>query len=219
MTTDVERKIAVDAFRQNEAFVLQSDEYPPTMQVAAVSWTVVGAPRTAKCQATNAAVAELRAVFPNGRAFVLGGHTAWQQDSRITRHLKLWASSARGGLSIPRGRRGREAAQTMRKKIKWFGSIELEGSNFDSVVAFMETEPASSFVFVPNDVVLDLERIVLSGWSAQTNGPPAAILRPVVASGGFVGLPVGAFDDAEGGLVAFARPDRITSLLDVRDDR
>jgi hypothetical protein len=193
---------------------LPLEERVGAVDIAAAAWLSVAEPpkeahRRSMSHAASLAVGKL-----TGYAlWLLSGHTAWQPDSRITRHRKLWASLKARGLVVPFGRDFGENVVEEDEGIRFFGALQLGLGSLDSVVAILEAEPVSHLVALKLEDDGIAAALTHRGWHRSSFGPSADVLGPVCGAEGIVFWPVGAFDDREAGCVALAKAHVIDQLV------
>jgi hypothetical protein len=140
--------------------------------------------------------------------WLLAAHTARQRPSRIIHHRKLW-----GGFAVlPKGRDfGQEFVENA-DGLRYFGALQIDLDGLDAAIDILEQEPVSQLVLLPPNGDALATSLIREGWEYPPFGPSPEVLARVVQADGVVLWPLGAFDDAEAGAVAFAKPERIARL-------
>ncbi len=145
--------------------------------------------------------------------WLLAAHTAWQPDSRISRHRKLWGSLKARGLPVPDGRCMEEGLVETAQGLRFFGALQLGLGSLGSVAAIIEAEHASHIVAVRSCDESIVSGMLKDGWDLPEFGPSIPVLEAVCEADGVLLWPVGAFDDREVGYAAFAKPGVIDRML------
>ena len=221
MTTDLQLHRARDLFADNDVLYLAHDSLPSDLKISGAAWTV---------SRTSADAAHLRAFqhalplvlskLPGYVAWLLVGHTCWQDDNRVTRYRKLWGSLRAGGEELPAGHRSAEHMIESREGVRYFGAIRLDAGAIEAAVQLLRREPISVLVAIPatNDEVI--ESLIRRGWTRSDNAhaPSDEVVKAACGADGVVLGLIGAFDDPESGVVALAKPSLIERILDEPTD-
>ena len=213
MTIETRILLADDVFVENDVFMLSRKHYPESLTLSGVAWLRREPASRAHRSAILQAADEVERALPGHRLWLLGAHTAAQPTSAVTRRRRLWKSLELRGVVTPSGTRTEEYAISEEAGYRWFGAIEITESSFSEVLAVIEAEKASLLVALPDEAGSTVTTIIASGWSSSRHGPPRDVLEPIADAQGIVFWLVGAFDDVEGGLVAFASRRTIERLL------
>jgi len=214
MTTSLQVRRARDVFVENDVIRIAREKSATGLDVAGAAWlavdeSVIEAHRRSLSHAASLAVTKLAGYV----LWLLAGSTAWQPDSRIARHRKLWGSLEARGLATPFGRAAAEGVVEGAEGIRFFGALQLGLDSLDAVVAILEAEPVSHLVAlkVSDEEVATV--LAQGGWARSGFGPSAEVLASVCSADGTVFWPVGGFDDREAGCVAFAKWEVLNELL------
>jgi hypothetical protein len=214
MTTDLQLRRAFDVLVDNDVLRVPSTPALVEQRLAAAAWIAEGErPVDAHRRALDLAAGLVLTKLTGYALWLLVGHSAWQPDSRVTRHRRLWKSLEGSGLRTPLGRHVDEGFIEAAEGLRYFGALQLSPGPLDPVVAILEAERVSHLVALrPRDepVVAALAR---TGWDRPYFGPSAQVLEAVCGADGVVLWPVGAFDDREAGAVALAKPEVLDTLL------
>jgi hypothetical protein len=201
----------MDVTKENDTYYISKDNLSENMKVGASSWLL---------SSTNhfeARVTVLKMIFklihtkmPNLKLWYLVGDSAWQNDTRIIRHKKLFRRlDARGG-GIEHSTESIENLLEYEGKLKFFSAACISELSINSVVKTITEESCSYIVAVPDS--FDIRSILSNGWES-TEYVDRHILNNVVEGRGLLFKIVGAFDDQESGFVGFGMPELVTELV------
>lgn len=214
MTTDLRVLRAADVFVDNDVLCLPLDRRAAEQPLAGAAWLVCGAaPKDAHRRALSHAASLVITKLTGYVLWLLAGHTAWQPDSRVTRHRKLWGALKARHLVAPFGRSTEEQLVETADGIRFFGGIQLGLGSLEQVIAILEAEPISHLVALKVQDGAVAERLVHDGWERARVGPSASVVSAVKGVGGIVFRLVGDFDDRESGCVALAKPEVLDELM------
>ena len=91
MTTNIKVATATDLSISNEVMNFRRDSLPENVTLAGVSWLVTNTSAYDSLLSVLKIVFSLiRKLLPSYEIWLLVGNSAWQPDTRIVRHLKLW---------------------------------------------------------------------------------------------------------------------------------
>jgi hypothetical protein len=214
MTTDLRMLRAANVFVDNDVLRLPSDASAAGLELAGAAWLTTGEPaKDAHRRSLRHAMQRLLASESPYSLWLLVCHTAWQIDSRLVRHRRLWGSLKARGLEIPFGRDAGEHLIEGSEGLRFFGALQLAPTSVASVAAILEAEPASHLVALNERCNTIAKALVERGWPRTHAGPDSDVLRAVCGENGIVFWPIGAFDDREAGFAVIAKPPLIEQLL------
>lgn len=204
MTTDIRVVSAPDLSVANEVINLSCVPLPEDEVLAGVYWFSVG------CSACEALQSVLRFVYglivkkmPGYRVWLLVGNSAWQPDTRIVRHRKLWGALTARGINISHSCNAQEVMREEDGALKFFGSVQLSELSTESVVNVLLEENCSYIVALPGTIEPD--NFVDIGWSGDLSGD-FKIIETLIKCGGLLFKRSGEFDDKEKGIVGVGQP-------------
>lgn len=137
------------------------------------------------------------------------GDSAWQSDTRIIRHKKLFKRLKARGVEVTHTTKSIEHMKENDGKLKFFAATCFSELSIDSIVKAIAEEPCSYIVAVPDS--FDIDSALCNGWDTS-DYVDHNILNNVVQSGGLLFKVVGAFDDQESGFVGYGMPELVTQL-------
>lgn len=212
MTTDIQVAIASDLSVENKVMNFRGVNIPAGVSLAGASWLVDGVPPPEALRAAlQFVLGEVKRRFPSFSIWLLIGHSAWQPDTRIVRHHKLWGSLRARGIDIPLAGYLQEVRLESEGRLKYFGAVQYSDSSSESLVQVMLKEHCTYIAVVPNS--LDVTQFIKRGWSGEIN-EDISLLIDVSQAGGLTLKKVGQFDDQEWGVLAIGRPSMLTDLFD-----
>ena len=201
---------AADLFAENEVLNIGRMHLPNDIALGGVSWLVVDSP------ASEALLSVLRYVYsliggklPSYQLWLLVGNSAWQPDTRIVRHYKLWGGLKARGIEISHVSDLQEVMRESEGKLKFFGAAQLSELSVASVVKALLEERCTYLVALPSN--LTPQAILEIGWTGELAEDSSVITR-LNKSGAVLIKQLGKFDDKERGVVAIGQPD-IMKLL------
>lgn len=214
MTTDPEVRQVANVFLENDVLWVPAGVRPLGFQLAGAAWLITGArPQEAHLQSLGHAVPLVITRLADYEAWLLACHSAWQPDTRVTRHRKLWRSLEARGLVTPSGRQVREGLVESVDGLRFFGALQLGLGSLEPVAAILEEECASHLVALRRQDESVAAALVGSGWARPGVGPSPEVLEAVCSVGGVVFWPIGRFDDRDAGCIALAKPEVIDRVL------
>jgi len=191
-------------------------ELVPTSRPAAVAWLTrdtEGSERTAlQKQALAHCVARVQEQLDGPELWLLTGHSAWQEPTRITRYYGLWKRLERSGV-VPAGALTLEACLESTKGLRYFGAAQLPPEATDPAVSLWEDQGTTHLVALPPGGRQLIETLVEEGWDAATYAPSPMIVNAVTGLRGVVFWPIGVFDDPEDGCAVVGLPELIEKLV------
>ena len=207
MTTDIRVASAADLTIKND---VMSMHVPDGIALAGVSWLVVGS------SASEALLSVLRFVYSligkkltGYKLWLLVGNSAWQPDTRIVRHHKLWGGLRARGIEVSHISNLQEAMLESGGKLKFFGAAQLSELSVVSVVKALSEERCTYLVALPSS--FDPQNILEIGWSGEF-AEDFNLIAYLLKSGAVLIKQLGEFDDKERGMVAIGQPE-IVKLL------
>ena len=140
---------------------------------------------------------------------MLAGSSAWQENSRIVRHHKLWGALKARGIEVPTSGRRTEVSVQRDTKLKFFGAAQVFDASLGLIVRVLLNERCAYLVAVPGQ--FDIDALLGTGWTGDFESDTDLILR--LSSGlGVLLKSVGEFDDPEKGVVCVGQPSLIEQI-------
>lgn len=210
MTTRIKFDWAEDISRPNKVMNFRGINFPRSYTLGAASWLIDAIPLS------DSFLMILRSVYalilgrlPGYRIWLLMGTSAWQPDSRVVRHRKLWGGLKARGIEISHVAAQSEVTLEAEDKLKFFGSAQISELSLVSVAKAMFEERCTYLVALPEHA--SVSDLVAMGWTGKFHDD-VRLLDYINRTDGVVVSKVGNFDDVERGLVAVAKPDVLKML-------
>lgn len=218
MRSTIRSFVVFDVCEENELLRLERDSVRCGGPVGAAVWLVTGRrPRDGRREMVVRAAAALRARWPRPDVWLVVATQDRLRAPSIVRHVGLWRGlrerRARDGRRLPIVGEPLERAEMVPGGVRHWGASRVDAADL-SALADLLSEGSGTCLWAmpePDDGVA--QALVDGGWDSPDAGPSRAVLRSVLARGGAVLWPFGAFDDRESGCAAFAVPDVAASLL------
>jgi hypothetical protein len=213
MITKIKIETTEDISKPNAVFNVEKkllSDHP----VAACSWLL---PTTNRCE-TAASILKIifnktKAITPRLNFWCLVGDSAWQSDTSIIRHKKLWKRLQNRGVEISHFSESYEEALEENAKIKFFGAKLFSEFSISSVARLVVEEHCSYLLALPENI--DIKLALKKGWN-DSSLIDEDLLRYALSNCGFLLKSIGEFDDLENGFVGFGSHnliDELTGLL------
>lgn len=211
LTTDISTVSTMDVSKENETYNLNESSLQTNLTIAAVRWLL------SSRNHIEARILILRAIFsliieklPELRLWCVVGDSAWQTNTRIVRHKKLFKRLKARGVEIAHANNFIEEIIECDGKLKFFGAAQLSELAIESVVSLMAEESCSYLIAVP--VKFEIHTLISRGWDASEAIDTSFLCR-VVENNGLVLKVIGSFDDPESGFVGMGVPDLVKKLV------
>ena len=207
MITDIKTTCTMDVSKENDAYNICESNLPTNMKIAACSWLL------SSKNHLEARLSILRVIFnlimiqaPKFKFWYLVGDSAWQDDTRIIRHKKLFKRLKSRGVEITHTKEILECKREHQGKIKFFGATLLSELSIESVVRMIDEEPCSYLIAITEDS--DISNVIHSGWE-NSDFIDKGLLSYVAENNGLIFKVVGEFDDPESGFVGLGTPELV----------
>lgn len=152
--------------------------------------------------------------LPDFEPWLLVGHTAWQPDTRIVRHKKIWSYLRGRNLYIPGGLCLDEFLVESDQGIKYFSAVRCDEFDPKQALGLLREELACTVLFAKNSDALEaVPPLLKRGWSKRGVIPSADLLDLACSSNVIVGSQIGEFDDLEAGFAVIGRFDLMEGML------
>jgi hypothetical protein len=211
MTTDIRVVSAPDLLVDNEVINLGYVRKQDGHALAGVSWSVEGV------STFESLLSTLRFVYGligkkllDYRVWLFIGNSAWQPDTRIVRHRKLWGALAARGIEVSNTSEKQEMMCESDGELKFFGAAQLSELSVRSVSKAFLDERCTYLVALPNSI--GPENILGIGGSGILR-EDSKFIDALIEHGGLLVKRYGEFDDNEKGVVAVGRPDIVKLLI------
>ena len=211
LTTDIKTISTMDVSKENNAYNICESKLPANTKIAACSWLLSSKSHL------EARLTVLRAIFnlimmriPTFKLWYLVGDSAWQDDTRIIRHKKLFKRLKSRGVEVTHASDFLECMQEHQGKLKFFGATLLSELSIESVVKMIAEEPCSYLVAMAADS--DIGAVIHSGWDAS-DFIDKGLLSYVAENKGLIFKVVGEFDDPESGFVGLGGAELVKKIV------
>ena len=210
MTIDVKVQFSPDALSENRILLLDRKAFPEGLTLAAAEWEAVGRASTDSLGAVLGLVrGKITEVLDSYDLWLLLGHSAWQDDSRIVRYRKLFGSLKYQGVDFGEDAEIFESVLEQGAKIKFFGAVKLTDDNVGVAPKVMQA--GSCTYVVAKNRNTDWQFPLSTGWSGRWN-QDAELICDVVGNRGILLWRFGFFDDPEIGLQALGPVDILQKI-------
>lgn len=201
----------VDVTEENHVYNISKDSLPEGITISAGSWLLSGKHHEARIRTLSFIFDLIETKTPEFDIWFFLGDSAWQDDTRIIRHKRLWRRLEYRGFQILGSSDTYEEFVKNGNKVKFFGAKLLSVTSIQSVIKVMTTESCSYIVAISRDI--DINVILQVGWS---NGDSfdGELLKLIVKNKGILFKVVGKFDDRESGFVGLGAPSLIKLLTE-----
>ncbi|AZF42799.1 hypothetical protein C4J87_2641 [Pseudomonas sp. R1-43-08] len=196
---------------RNEVINLGYAQEHPHGILSAASFLVSGSSRDSLVCVLNFIYEIFERRMPKYNLWLFLGNSAWQPDTRIVRHRKLWGALKARGVEITDGCRVQEVVIDSDSRLKFFGAVCLSKLSVEPAVDALLDERCSYIIALPED--FDVQRILNVGWSGELS-EDLSLFGYFIQAGGLVFKRVGEFDDSERGFVSIGSPTSVRNLLD-----
>lgn len=214
MTTENYFELTSNVFTANSVFNIPQKTHEGLGQLSAALRLYPGLPLSDRQEkALTELYARINAYFPNHLVWLLVSNGGKVPDTKIVRHYGLWRSLEKNGVELPEGERTSEHILEDGGDIQFFGGICLRHPRFQEVVRLVALHSSAHVVLSDNE--RSVQELLSSGWFYDSRKFPISILRQVEKASMFFLVPLGEFDDMEGGAVAIARPLLIASCFSI----
>ncbi|WP_434704942.1 hypothetical protein J3P85_03565 [Pseudomonas sp. Z1-12] len=210
MTTDVKVTSAPDLLVSNEVFNIRSARKREGGVLSVASFLTAGASSDSVSSVLSYLYDLIEKKFPDCNLWLFLGSSAWQPDTRIVRHRKLWGALRFRGYEIVGGSNSQEYIVEAEGKIKFFGALRLSKLSIETVASVLEAERCSYVAALPKgfDVQIALDK----GWSGDVE-EDLSFHYLLSEKQGLLFKKVGEFDDGERGFISVGLLEQISVLL------
>jgi len=204
MTIEARIVCSMDIFSENDVLTLDRQLFPANLQLGAIEWAVERGVRVDVFPMLFGAVLDdVGRRFGGHEVWLITGHSAWQPDTKVVRHRKLFNSLKMLGIGLEETCDRFEFLIERDGKLKYFGAARLAP---ESVVAAGRTmTPRSCSYILVQPKGIGLGHLPAAGWTGQWN-EDNGLVSAVANRNGLLFQRVGFFDDPEVGVVAVSSP-------------
>lgn len=210
MTADIKVTIAPDLLVSNEVFNTRCARKREGGLLSVASFLTAGASSDSVSLVLNYLYGLIEKKFPDYDLWFFMGSSAWQPDTRIVRHRKLWGALKSRGYEVVGGSHSQEYIVEAEGKIKFFGALRLSKLSIETVASVLEAERCSYVAALPKgfDVQIALDK----GWSGDVE-EDLSFHYLLSEKQGLLFKKVGEFDDGERGFISVGLLEQISVLL------
>ncbi len=201
----------MDVSKENETYNIGKNNLPENIKVAAASWlSTLGSRYDARLLVLRLIFSLVMTKIPGFTFWYFIGDSAWQDNTRIVRHKKLWKRLKSRGIEVTHFSDSYEEMLERDNKLKFFGAILLSELSIESVVKTLNEESCSYIVALPESA--NIKEALCLGWDIH-GGFDKDLLRYVINNKGIIFKVVGEFDDPENGFVGLGVPELLKNLV------
>jgi len=204
MTIEAQVLCSKDVFSENDVLTLDRQRFSANLQLGAMEWAVERDVRVDVFPMLFGAVLDdIGRHFGVHEVWLITGHSAWQRDTKVVRHRKLFNSLKMLGIDLEETCDRFEFLVEREGKLKYFGAARLAS---ETVVAAGRTmTPRSCNYILVQPKGIGLGYLPAAGWTGQWN-EDNGLVSDVTNRNGLLFQRVGFFDDPEVGVVAVGNP-------------
>lgn len=204
MITSVRIVRVPDVFADNEVINIHGAALDCDIDISAKSWLLESPSVESMLKLFRDIYISVGAEFSGWRGWLVVRNSAWQPNTKVVRHRKLWAALKFRGFDVVGGCDFQENSVESVSGVKFSGAVRISDASIESVIKILLNERCSYIVFLPEDVVA--ENIIDAEWSGDISQDIKLIYSVSVVKGMLLDL-VGEFDDFEKGFSIFGRRD------------
>lgn len=199
MTTELRTTFTMDVSKENETYNINDFLVSHKFKIAAISWLLSSRDHLdARISVLRIIFSAVLTEFSSLNLWLVIGDSAWQPDTRIIRHKKLFKRLSARGVEITHADSFYEDKVESDGKLKFFGAARLSELAIESVVKVMNEEPCSYIIAVPRN--FGVKALISVGWGSR-EAIDTNILLKVAEKEGMLFKMIGAFDDPDAGYV------------------
>lgn len=153
--------------------------------------------------------------FPHYNIWLLVSNSAWQPNSKVVKHLKLWKSFSKRGVDVSFCEKTIEVEVKSDEGIKYFGAIKINNNNIREVISVVKKEYMSFIISTDMEILPYVDEFIKYGWAASTGYDVkfnTNAMSLICASKGLFIKVIGEFDDAEAGVSVVLAKDQFSVL-------
>lgn len=195
MTTDIEVTSTQNIFQYNEVYNFDASKVGAELVLSAASFLINGAPNNSLVAVCKFIFSLIRKNMYGYEVWVIVGNSAWQPNTRIVRHRKLWGALKFQGCEILGGSDPQESFSEAHEKLKFFGAIKISKASIESMIELIFKERCSYIILVPEN--FKIKNILSLGWSGSLT-EDLNLFHEVYKAGGLLFKRMGEFDDPNG---------------------
>ncbi|WP_335945380.1 hypothetical protein [Pseudomonas sp. G166] len=210
MTTDIKVESAPDLLVNNEVFNIRCARKREGEVLSVASFLTAGASCELVSSVLNYLYELIEKKLPDYDLWLFIGSSAWQPDTRIVRHRKLWGALKSRGYEIVGGSNSQEYIVEEEGKIKFFGALRLSKMSIGTVANVLEAERCSYVIALPKG--FNVQVALDKGWSGDVE-EDLSFHYLLSEKQGLLFKKVGEFDDGERGFITVGSSELIRVLL------
>lgn len=199
MTTDIKVASAPDLLVSNDVFNIRCAKKREGWGLSVASFLTAGTSSESVSSVLSYLYELTEKKLPSYDLWFFIGNSAWQPDTRIIRHRKLWGPLKFRGYEVVGGSNSQECIVEAEGKIKFFGALHLSKLSIETVANVLEGERCSYVVALPSG--FDVKVILDKGWSGDIE-EDLSLCCLISESQGLLFKRIGDFDDGERGFIS-----------------
>ncbi|MGF6402335.1 hypothetical protein ABH908_003947 [Pseudomonas frederiksbergensis] len=209
MTTSVRVVRVTDVFSDNEVINVHGVIPDFDIGVSARSWSLESPSLESMLRLFRDIYILVGAGFSGWEGWLIVRNSAWQPNTKVVWHRRLWAALKFRGFDVVGGSDFQESSIESVLGVKFSGAVRISNVSVESVVKILLSEQCSYIVFLPEANIA--KDIINAEWSGDISKDIKLICSISAVKGMLLDL-VGEFDDCEKGYSIFGSPDMISRL-------
>lgn len=212
MTTKKEFDIATNVFIENKIFNLTIGQARSDFALSgALSLHHLTPLTLAHATAMEKLYKRIIESCPAHEAWLLASNGGMVKSNKIIEYYGLWKGLQKNEISIPSGIRSEEFQLRENDNIQFFGSVRILNPDFSKIAHTLQLRP--KFHLLISDNEKSIKTLLESGWKYRSHRCPLELLPTGENNTNLLILPIGEFDDPEGGAIALGNPELINKIF------
>jgi hypothetical protein len=212
MTTKKEFGISSNIFIKNEIFNLKINHGDSNPELSgALSLHRLTPLTLAHAAAMKKLYDRVIGLYPTHELWLLVSNGGMVESNRIIEFFGLWKGLKKNGIILPEGIRSEEFQLREGNNIQFFGSVQILNPDFSQIAYLLKLRPKFHLLISSDEG--SIKNLLENGWKYRGHKCPFELLPTSESDKNILILPVGEFDDPEGGAIALAKPKVIRQIF------
>lgn len=205
MITNSTIEIAENIYKKNETFNIPNapERARHPLSAAIITYKNLCLLSSQAC-AMNKLYRQAISYLPSYKGWLLLSNGGMVKNSRIVDYYRLWGGLSKAGITFPEGQKTPEHILKHGNDAQYFGAINLDNPNFLQIARLISDHSSTHLLLSNNSE--SIEKILSTGWKYGSRKYPDELLSLIEIEDIFFIIPIGEFDDVEGGSAVIAKP-------------